>query len=308
MVIFNYHAILVISEEKYGMQSYDIINASQDWERFIHVFNHNTIYSPYTIPVDKDLLKVNIIPSSEKDTSFVMIGCDDTHEGIIHAEIAIREGSPAGAIYLLVSTSNNLAQWLLEQAHIWLKERGIFRVYAYGWYPNPYSFILHGAETYAWSGNYTAANAFRRLDYDIEHDVIVMFYDIPEEPAINSADIEGLTIKEQPEKGNDLMISGQITVSTDLNNSGNCGYIYLKAISSYFKKGIGQIWIWADSELHGKGLGELLMTSAHKKLYNLGARKVILTTNQGLFRAVKFYEKIGYKPELIRGYTYSKEL
>jgi len=55
-------------------------------------------------------------------------------------------------------------------------------------------------------------------------------------------------------------------------------------------------------------IGPSILTSVNNVLYKIGTRRVTLATNQELYRAIKFYGKMGYKVEEIKVYTYTNEI
>ena len=287
---------------------YHSIDAKYDWERFISIFNRCTVFAPYTISLTKELAEKFIIPLYTGDESIALVGSDDHNSGIIHAGIYnLKENVKVGHIYMLFAESNYVAYRLLMEVEEWFKERNIKRIYAYWWFTNPYNFILHGRETYAWAGAFPTINAFRRLDYDILNDIIVMQLQMDEEPSIFVPNISGLEVRQKPIEDNELAWSGRVEAYIEDKKIGHCEFFYLKAISQHIKRNLGQITINVDSAFHGTGVARMLITHAHQNLYNKGTRNVMLATGQALFRAIKFYQKLGYKPELIKGYSYIKE-
>ena len=294
------------------MDSYRMIYAEQDWPLFIDIFNKCTQYAPYSIPLSLHLVQEYIVPFRQSHEDYAMIGDNGRGKGILHIgkQARLEKGGDEkiGVIYMLFGENNDITQYLLEKAEEWFLDKGLKKVLSFWWYPNPYQYILHGSEIYGWAGAYPMMNAFRRLNYDLASDILVMRRDLASEPEIPSPQIDGLEFVVRREMDNELAIAGTVMAKVKGKEIGYCGFQYLKAISARLRKGIGQIAIGANQEFHGMGIGTALITHAHIQLYQLGARQVILATNQSLFRAIKFYEKMGYQPEPIRAYAFSKDL
>jgi len=290
------------------MPEYQITSASEDWPRYIAIFNRLTKYAPYTIPLTPELVAHHISPTSVNGEHLILIGKNAQEEGIIHVGYPHENNYGCGLIYLLFADGNNIAEFLLREAETWFKTKGLNVVRACNWRPNPYKYILHGQETYVWGGATATLNAYRRLNYDVDNDTIIMICDMPLEPAVNIPKIPDLILKEMDESENDLVRTGSIKAFIGELQVGYCHYYLLKSISAHFRYPLGQIAIDTKEEFHGRGLGNALLMSAHRKLYQAGARHVMLHTVQALFRAVKLYEKSGYKAQVIKGYCFSKEL
>jgi len=284
-----------------------MIPAGKDWPRFIKVFNDCTRYAPYSLKLTPELVEGFIAPFGRTVEDHACIAFNGEAAGISHVGIHVDGTKRTGMIYLLLANDNDAAQKLLEEAEGWFREKGIKNVLAYWWYPNPYRFILHGAEVYGWAGAYAAMNGYRRMQYDIALDVVVMSKDF-EENAIRLPDPGALELRETLESEDELAWSAKVTAFSDGRQVGGCGFMHMKALSAHFGKGIGQFNIGTDPAEHGHDVGRALLQHAHARLHERGVRKVLLATNQELFRAIKFYEKMGYRPESIRAYSFSKKL
>ena len=294
------------------MREYTIIPAEQDWPLFVEIYNRCTIYAPYSIPLSLHLVQNHVVPFSQTHEDYALIGDNGKGKGIIHvgkqAHLEKGGNEDIGVIYMLLAENNDIAQHLLEKAEEWFLNKNLKGILSFWWYPSPYKFILHGSETYGWAGAYPMVNAFRRLNYDLALDILVMLKDLINEPEIVAPKAEGVEFIITNETDNELAFTGTIEARIKGRSIGYCGYQYLRAISARLNKGIGQINIGANNEFHGKGVGTALISYAHSKLFELGARQVILATNQSLFRAIKFYENIGYESEPIKAYAFTKEL
>lgn len=279
----------------------------RDTEFFINTYNSCTKYAPFSVPLDTAKLHKYVLKNVDNTNEFIYICNSGDFKGIIHFGLNPDRKSE-GNIYLLLAEKSSIARKLLEHAQNVLVRLGAVYIKCFPWRPYPYEFILYGAESFCWAGLYAANNAFRQLSYDIDLDIVVMSLDMSEKPADAGFNDSGLTVQELPVRDDELVASGQYIACYNGIKVGRSGYYHLKAISEHFAKGHGQIDIWIDEEYHGKNLGKHLITLAHQKLFELKVKKVILATNQSLFRAIKFYEKLGYRVEPIRAYCYSKDL
>lgn len=287
--------------------NYQAIPAAEDRQRYIDIYNRHTKYAPYTIPLTMDLMENHVLRDVDGGRQLCLIGKSPRGEGIVHAGLYVEGGAEIGLVHLLFADHNNVAEYLLRLAEDWFRGRGVNLVRACNWRPNPYHCMLHGAETYVWGGAVPTINAYRRLDYDLQHESVVMICPMDREPEIPDPEIPGLIFTEEPVMEDDLRLKRDIRAFVDGRQVGHCSYEYLKAISRYFGKPMGQIAIHTEDGFHGKGLGRALLLGAHRALYGLGARQVMLHTVQDLFRAIKLYEKVGYREQNIRGYCYVKE-
>ena len=292
------------------MSDYKIINATEDIQRYIDIYNRRFIFAPYTLPLTKDLFENHVLKTYNENSQMILIGHNPKGEGIIHTGWFCPDNSEdkIGMIYILAGDNNNITESLLREAEEWFKSKKISRVQTCLWRPSPYKFILHGAETYTWAGEISAINAYRRLNYDILLESVIMIADIDTEPVVTIPDIAGLSFEVEDLTENELVRTGKVKAFINGDEAGSCTYFYLKAISNHFNKPIGQIAIGIKNNFYGKGLGQALLLSAHNELYKLGARKVMLHTAQHLFRAIKLYEKTGYKEQNIRAFCFEKEL
>ena len=290
------------------MGNFTFINAEENWESFINIFNSNTQFAPYTAKIDMNVVNGRLLPFLNDNNSVAKICLvDGDAQGIIHfSEYINWKEAKIGVIHMLFSNSYEAARELLNYAEEWFNIEGISRIETSINSINPYKYILHGAECYFWAGAYNSINAFNKADYNILLDIIAMELNLSDEPEIFYSDLENLEIVEKLEGEDEFAIYGKFEAKLDGEKIGECGYQFNKLISKQLNKGIGQISISAEDNFHGKGVGKSLITHSHNKLYNLGANKIILATNQSLFRAVKFYEKLGYKTEVIKGYWYCK--
>jgi GNAT superfamily N-acetyltransferase len=300
------------------MPAYTWIPASEDWRLYSNIYNRATVFAPYTLPLDQRIVNEHLAPFCAVNATLCGAGVAGKAEAIIHASCYSGPGdvfgdpAPVGIIHVLLGNEAALAAQLLRRAEDWFRHHDITRLYTCTYHQNPYQFVLHGAEAYIWAGAYAAVNAFRHLNYDVELDNVCMRLPLTEPPAVFTPDLPPemaeITWRESSERDDFLATTGKFEAIQSGESMGVCGYQYLKALSTHLHKGLGQFYISAAAQVHGLGIGMALLTRAHRKLYELGARQVNLVTNQSLYRAIQFYTKAGYQAEVIHGYWFSKTL
>jgi len=284
-----------------------IENAADNKTLFIELFNRYTVYAPFTIKIDEQIFDKHIFGYNQDAQNCILTASksaeqrNEPEHGIIHFG---KTGDNRGMIYLLFADNVNIALELLQKAEEWFIANNTLNIRAFVCHPSPYQYILHGSEPYCWAGNYNANNAFRRKDYDMDFDLLVMSMKLHE---VKVKTCEGFEIKEEIVRDDDLAKMGKFSIHKDGNWVGQCCYHYLKALSAQLGKKHGQVDIWLN-DFHGTGLGEYMMSLSHNALLNLGVERVMLATNQALFRAIKFYEKLGYTAEPIKAYSYTQTL
>ena len=292
-----------------------LLHATEDWGRYAAIYNRCLTFAPYTLRLTEETVQKLIMPfiKQKGDESYAVIVYDeDGKEGIAHTSLCPVEGKePIGMLHLLLADTNDLAEFLLRQTEAWARMKNLHRIETYSHKLNPYRCIMHGSEAYCWGGLYTTRNAFARLMWDMEFDIVNMYLNMTEEPSVFTPDLPSGSQSELEETDmseDELSINGVFRAKADGNVVASCGYHYLKAISGQLNRCIGQIWITSETAVHGLGYGRQVITASHRKLYQLGARKVILATNNSLYRAIKFYQTLGYQHELIHAYTFCKDI
>lgn len=292
------------------MGDFQIVNGASDWQRYMAVFNRHMRFAPYTLPLSADLLDRHCF--KDVGQQLCLIGKNARGEGIIHVgrfqNDSLDNGQAIGLVYLLLGDNNNVTENLLREAESWFMQKGLNLIRACNWRPNPYKYILHGSETYVWGGSVETLNAYRRLNYDLQAESVIMICKMDSEPTVPIPDIPELRFTDDRQLDHELVFQSRIRAWVGEKEVGHCTYEHLRAISAHFGKPMGQIAIGIDEERYGQGLGSALLLSAHRALYRLGVRQVMLHTVQGLFRAIRLYEKTGYEHQVIRGYCFEKEL
>jgi GNAT superfamily N-acetyltransferase len=294
------------------MTHYKIMHASEDWPGYLDMYNRHTRYAPYTLPLSMDRLQTYVLAPFDAKTQLILLGRGTAGQGLIHAGTyrhqSLDEGCEVGLIYLLLGDNNPIAACLLREAEDWFRQRKINHIRVCNWRPNPYTYILHGSETYLWGGFIAAINAYRRLGYDLVDESVVMMCPLTQLPEVVDPPIPDLTWAIQPVSDNPIVCRHDIIASIGGQQTGHCAYDDLRGLSQHLNKRIGQISIHVHSGQHGKGLGRALLMRAHRQLYQTGVRQVMLHTVQRLFRSIKLYEKVGYVEQNIRGFCMEKRL
>jgi len=266
------------------------------------------MFAPYTVKFTQHHAESIFAPFMQSHESLCLIGYDTNgKEGVVHISIPSDDRDFA-VLHLLLADTNNAAQSLLKKAEDWAAEHDISLIRSHHLKLNPYHCLMYGTESYCWGGLYTARNAFTRQGWDLEFDIVNMYLDLHHLPDIYDPGIADTDLIEVDIEEDALSISGKFRVMRDGTALASSGYIFHKEISAFLGKGIGQLWIFSNNEIHGQGFGRQVITEVHRKLFDLGAHRIILATNNAFFRAIKFYQNLGYEHELIHAYTYMKEL
>ncbi len=282
--------------------------AREDWSRYIEIYNRCMNFAPYSAPLTQRFIEAHVVQFMEENESCAWIAAEGNQEGILHVSLMKKENGAEGVVHLLLADTNDLAEKLLKKAEAWASERGANTMRSYQLFFNPYQYIQHGYEAYCWGGLYTARNAFARRKWDLDLDIVNMFLDMREEPEVFGTHIDGISIQECECQEDELQKSGKMRVEYKGDAVAFGGYILLKKVSESLGRKIGQIWLHAEERAYGKGFAKAAITACHKKLYQLGARRVILATNNALFRAIRFYYALGYRAEPIHAFMFSKEI
>jgi ribosomal-protein-alanine acetyltransferase len=105
-------------------------------------------------------------------------------------------------------------------------------------------------------------------------------------------------------------LSGPVTVAEESGGSGtredgsqSSGLMYLVAGFAAFHRASDEAELWNMAVLSGyrcRGLGRALLNEAHRRLRQLGVRRVYLEVRVGNAPAIRLYEAAGYRRESIR--------
>ena len=162
-----------------------------------------------------------------------------------------------------------------------------------------YAGVHMGCEVCLWNGYYAAVNALKRLNFELTLHGFIMACEMQAEPEAQQPAAE-ITFKLAPQEDTgSFHTNARVEAYLGDERIGACNYHFLKRLSQHLGRGIGQITIAVDERYHRRKIGSALQTRAHRELFRLGARKVILATNYRVYPAIKMYEKLGYRKELV---------
>ncbi|MDP6356565.1 MAG: GNAT family N-acetyltransferase [Planctomycetota bacterium] len=266
------------------------------------VYNRLTYRTPYCYPLTPELLREAVTAKDGFDPAGFFVACrDGSPLGFLHAGL-IGEDRRTGSVFLFIAEDRDACYALLDAALDFFKRGGVTHCYTMSnlSLSNDYYAGVHmGYEVGLWSGFYQVCEVFRRRGFELIRERFVMRRDLAERPdeAVSDEAFE-LAVEPEPDTGS-FYTNGAVVARDSGRCIGRCGYHMLTQVSRHFGRGIGQITMGVDEEYHGKGVGAAMLTRAHCELHDQGARQVILTTNYAFYPAIRFYEKLGYRKELI---------
>lgn len=281
------------------------LDFEKDIDFFVDFYNESVIYSPYSARLDNNTALKYVLKNVDFLNEFILLyNCIDK-KGIIHFAVNSKN---EGIIFLLLASTASVAGELLIKAEQYLRDKKVTYVKSFLYDYDPYKFFLHGVEPFIWAGWYPSTNAFLRQEYDLAIDIVMMSVVLAEAPCGVYCENAKISVSENIIMDSEIGMHGQFIAYCEGKAIGRCGYYDLRYISSSIGKKFGQIDIWINREFQSTQISRQLITLAHRKLYDMGTKNIILTTNQAFFKAIKFYESVGYKAEAVRGYWYDKEL
>jgi ribosomal protein S18 acetylase RimI-like enzyme len=271
-------------------------------EDVVTVYNTATVFTPYCYPLTESLFEEAVTGKECFDPSGFFVAYRARKPvGFIHA--GLLDDPEQGSIFLFIAEEREACRRLLAAAVAWMRERSAKTCFTMSNLSMSNKFwggIHMGYEVGLWQGFYEVTAAFRRnAFFDLTRERFVMTRALDAEPAAGSPTAD---ISMQVRKDNDtgsVYTNGTVNAMAGDTQVGWCGFHLLKRLSEHLGRGIGQITVAVDSRFRRRGIGSALLAEAHRRLYALGARKVMLTTNYQLFPAIKLYEKHGYRKELV---------
>ncbi len=269
-------------------------------------YNELTAFTPYCYPLTPEIFMEAIAGRQEFDPSgFFLAWRNGKPAGLLHAGFkdANARKQRTGSIFLFLANEREASQELYGRAVAYLKRGGAGSIEAVSAHVSGsndfYSGVYMGLEVCLWGGMPEVMNTFRRNGLEPSLLGFIMSLRLPAEPAVERPG-SGAEIRVERQTGRgSLILSGTAAAFEDGEPIGTCGFHYFPRLSEHLGKGIGQITISVREGYRRKNVGSALLTTAHRELFALGARKVILATNYSLYPALCLYQKLGYAKELI---------
>ncbi len=275
----------------------------------VAIYNHVTVRTPFCYPITAELFAEAVTMRKEFDPAGLLVAyADGRPAGLIHAHAIESNGAAQGCVALFLANQRAVCQRLLAAALAHLRQRGARGCSVTA---NPaarvfYAGVFMGMEVLLWRGYYAVINSLEREAFDQTCEGFIMSKSLEREPDVEPypADIT-MRINHDEDSGS-FYTNDSIEAYAGEERIGACPYHFLKRLSSHRGQGIGQIGISVDARYHRRRIGSALLTRAHRELYRMGAKTVILATNYALYPAIKLYEKLGYRQELIPLRCYAK--
>ena len=279
-------------------------------EDVLRIYNAVTVFTPYCYPLTEEVFREAVVsnPLFRAD-GFAIAYSGGVPQGFIHCgvfEPTCHENT--GAIYLFLASDRIVCHRLLDTAVEFFAERGVTTCYALCPESHSgrfYAGIHIGYEVSLWQGFYPVVAAFERSPiFDRAREGFIMSMDMDTQPEQAEASIDvTIEVERQPDTGS-LYTNATVLARVGGEEAGRCSFHLLKRLSDHLGKGIGQITMGVNERYRRKGIGLAILTRAHRELYNIGARRMLLGTNYQLYPAIKLYEKAGYRQEPINRVNY----
>ena len=279
-------------------------------EDVLRIYNAETVFTPYCYPLTEEVFREAVVsnPLFRAD-GFILAYSNGAPRGFIHCGVleATRHEN-TGAIYLFLASDRVVCHRLLDTAVEFFAERGVTTCFAMC--PESrsgrfYAGIHIGYEVSLWQGFYQVVAAFERSPiFDRTREGFNMSMDMDTQPEQAEALIDlTVDVEHQPDTGS-LYTNATVWARVKGEEAGRCSFHFLKRLSDHMGKGVGQITMGVDERYRRKRVGLAILTRAHRELYNIGARKMLLGTNYQLYPAIKLYQKAGYRQEPINRLNY----
>lgn len=276
----------------------------------VAVYNRLTLCTPFCYPITAEIFAEAVARRKEFDPAgFLIAYADGQPVGLIHAWLFERRGAKGGSILLFLAVERLVCRRLLSAALDYLRRRGAQVCEVMGNAPGTrmfYAGIHMGYEVSLWRGYYAAVNALEHEGFDLVCEGFIMSKTLAQEPEVEPPVAE-VTLRLKPgEDTGPFYTQAAVEAYAGEENIGACHYHFLKRLSAHLGKGIGQITISLSEKYHRRRIGSALLSRAHQELYRMGVRTVILATNYELYLAIRMYEKLGYRKELIDLWVFAK--
>jgi len=276
----------------------------------VSLYNWLTHNTPYCYPLTDELFVEAVTGKDEFDPAGFLVAMDgDKPMGFLHAGFADRDAK-TGGIYLFLADAREACHALLGAALDHFRELDVNVCYSASNLSGSerfYSGVHLGCEVGQWQGFYQVSAAFRHFGFDLVRERFVMAADLPGRPPDRGFDGIDFQVVREPDTGS-FHTNAKVVGLLDGKEAGNCPFYMLTQVSAHLGFGIGQVRISVAPEFQGKGLGAALVNAVHQQLFDMGVRRSILTTNYQLYRAIRFWSKMGYVKQEINLPVFAKHL
>lgn len=275
----------------------------------VAAYNRLTARAPYCYPLTPEVFAEAVTGESAFDPAGFFVAYDEGRAvGFIHAGIPKEAASGHGGILIFLGEERLACRKLLVEAIGFLKQAGVNVCHVTGHESGNrefYSGVHMGCDVAHWQGYFMPANALRWQNFEIEREGFVMSRNLGPDMAAQSPKIDASLRVECLGDAGSFYTTGKVKARVEEEDIGSCTFYFMKRLSQHLGKGIGQIAIAVDERFQRKGVGSALLSRAHQELYKAGARKVVLATNYALYPAIRMYEKLGYRKELVNMTKYT---
>ena len=275
----------------------------------VAAYNRLTARAPLCYPITPEIFAESVTAKSAfHPEGFFVARLDGKCAGLIHAMEFEKAGRKEGSICLYVAEERGACRALLASAVAFLKERGAARCHVMGNAPGAQAFYagLHtGYEVCLWRGYYQSVLALEHAGFELTCHGFLMSLALDREPEQVTPTIDvSLRVTRHPDAGS-FYTKAVVEAFIGEEKVGNCGFYFLKRVSQHLGQGVGQITISVKEQYRRRRIASGLLSRAHRELWALGARRVVLATNYELYPAIQLYEKTGYRKEIVDFYIYT---
>ena len=274
----------------------------------VNVYNQLTAKTPYCYPITPEVFTEAVTSKDIFDPAGFFVAFDGGKPaGFLHVRILEKAGRTEGGIQMFLAEDRSACRKLLSEAIDFLKRGGaaVCHVMAFESKNQKFYAGVHmGYEVPLWEGYYPVAAALRKRGFELVREGFVMSMPLNAGDEILEPGIDVSFSVNHTDDAGSFYTNGVVETGISGEKIGSCDFHFLKRLSRHLGKNIGQIAIRVNEQYHRKGIGSGLLSRAHQQLFDKGARKVILTTNYSLYPAIRLYEKLGYRKELIKTFAF----
>lgn len=274
----------------------------------VTVYNQLTSKTPFCYPLTPEMFTEAVISKKSFNPEEFFVAYENGKpKGFIHSAVHAKQGHTNGGILLFLAEERLVCRALVSSALKYLGKKGAVVCHVMGDKSGNaefYAGVHMGYEVVLWQGFFAVVNELQKQRFDLVRQGFIMSKNMDAEPEILPP-ASGVSLKvEQKDDTGSFYTNGIVKAFAGETEIGACHFHILKRLSKYLGQGVGQITISVNSKYHHQGLGQALLSRAHAEMYRMEARKIILATNYSLYPAIKMYEKLGYKKELIELLVY----